>query len=86
MMNEPLWEHDIVKFDDTGEDGYEYKEGFDFKNTARVVFNNGRWALTDFASDNSYVLEEMSGYGHYEDFHNVFKDCEMIGYWTDGVF
>ena len=59
-----IWENDIVKFEDCGEEGYEYKEGFDFTNRARVEFAEGRWSLTDFASDNSYVMSEM--YDHAE--------------------
>ena len=33
-----IWENDIVKFEDCGEEGYEYKEGFDFA----VLRTNGR--------------------------------------------
>lgn len=71
-----IWENDIVKFEDCGEEGYEYKEGFDFTNRARVEFAEGRWSLTDFASDNSYVMSEM--YDHAE-FMELWKECEVIG-------
>lgn len=71
-----IWENDIVKFEDWGEEGYEYKEGFDFENKARVEFTEGRWSLTDFASDNSGVIDEM--YNHAE-FMNLWGECEVIG-------
>lgn len=71
-----IWENDIVKFEDCGEEGYEYKEGFDFENKARVEFTEGRWSLTDFASDNSAVIDEM--YNHAE-FMNLWGVCEVVG-------
>lgn len=71
-----IWENDIVEFEDTGEEGYEYKEGFDFKNRARVVFEEGRWQFTDFLSDNSGVLEEM--YQH-DEFMGIWEYVEVIG-------
>lgn len=71
-----IWENDIVKFEDLGEEGYEYKEGFDFENKARVEFTEGRWSLTDFVSDNSGVIDEM--YNHAE-FMNLWGECEVIG-------
>ena len=61
----------IVKFEDMGEEGYEYKEGFDFTNMAVVAFENGRFCLADFASDNSGMLEEIDDC--YEDFFNRFE-------------
>lgn len=71
-----IWENDIVSFEDTGEEGYEYKEGFDFVNRAKVEFAECRWSLTDFASDNSAVMEEM--YNHAE-FMELWQYCEVIG-------
>ena len=71
-----IWENDIVSFEDTGEEGYEYKEGFDFVNKAKVEFAEGRWSLTDFASDNSGVMAEM--YDHAE-FMEFWQYCEVIG-------
>lgn len=71
-----IWENDIVKFEDLGEEGYEYKEGFDFENKARVEFTEGRWSLTDFVSDNSAVIDEM--YNHAE-FMNLWGVCEVVG-------
>ena len=71
-----IWENDIVKFEDCGEEGYEYKEGFDFENKARVEFTEGRWSLTDFVSDNSAVIDEM--YNHAE-FMNLWGVCEVVG-------
>lgn len=71
-----IWENDIVKFEDCGEEGYEYKEGFDFENKARVEFTEGRWSLTDFVSDNSAVIDGM--YNHAE-FMDLWGECEVIG-------
>ena len=71
-----IWENDIVKFEDCGEEGYEYKEGFDFENKARVEFTEGRWSLTDFVSDNSAVIDEMYNYA---EFMNLWGECEVIG-------
>nr|DAH14404.1 MAG TPA: YopX protein [Bacteriophage sp.] len=71
-----IWENDIVSFEDTGEEGYEYKEGFDFVNKAKVEFAEGRWSLTDFVSDNSGVMDEM--YDHAE-FMEFWQYCEVIG-------
>lgn len=71
-----IWENDIVSFEDTGVEDYEYKEGFDFVNKAMVEFAEGRWSLTDFASDNSSVMDEM--YDHAE-FMEIWQYCEVIG-------
>ena len=73
-----IYEGDIVEFDDCGEDGYEYREGFDFVNRAVVVFNNGRFELGNFLSDNSGVLDDMNSNDH-EDFTIVFKHCKVVG-------
>ena len=75
-----IWENDIVSFEDTGEEGYEYKEGFDFVNKAKVEFAEGRWSLTDFVSDNSGVMDEM--YDHAE-FMEFWQYCEVIGNMID---
>lgn len=72
-----IYEGDIVKFEDCGEEGYEYKEGFDFVNTAKVIWNNSRWELDDFLSLNSGVAEEMSNC--HEDFVSIFYFSEVIG-------
>ena len=66
-----IFEGDIVEFEDTGEDGFEYSEGFDFRNRAVVVWNNGRWELDEYASDNSGVADDMM-YCH-DDFISVFE-------------
>ena len=71
-----IWENDIIEFEDVGEEGYEYKEGFDFTNRARVEFAEGRWSLTDFAEENSAVVDEM--YNHAE-FMELWKYCQVIG-------
>lgn len=71
-----IWENDVLEFEDTGEEGYEYIEGFDFVNRARVEFEEARWSLTDFASENSAVVEEM--YNHAE-FMEFWQYCKVIG-------
>ena len=49
----------------------------DFANRAVVVWNNGRFALGKFLSDNSEVMELMNNC--HEDFWNALKDCQVIG-------
>lgn len=71
-----IWENDIVEFEDTGEEGYEYKDGFDFTNRAKVEFAEARWSLTDFISTNSSVVDEM--YNHVE-FMDFWQNCEVVG-------
>lgn len=71
-----IWESDVVEFEDVGEEGYEYKEGFDFINRAKVEFAEARWSLTDFISTNSSVVDEM--YNHVE-FMDFWNNCEVIG-------
>ncbi|SHN03705.1 phage uncharacterized protein TIGR01671 [Anaerosporobacter mobilis DSM 15930] len=72
-----IYEGDIVKFEDVGEEGYEYKEGFDFTNYASVEFDNGRWELNNFLDNNSGILETMNSC--HEDFIAEFKSFEVIG-------
>ena len=73
-----IFEGDILEFDDVGEEGYEYKEGFDYKNRASVVFLKGRFELGNFMSTNSAVVEDMVCFCH-EDFVSVFEENEVIG-------
>lgn len=72
-----IFEGDILKFEDEGEEGYEYQEGFDFMNTAAVCFKDGRFELENFASDNSYVFDEMQT--DHEQFIRNFEFSEVIG-------
>lgn len=71
-----IWENDIVRFEDTGEDGYEYREGFDFVNMAKVVYNNSRWELDEYMSENSYVFENQDSHG---EFCDLWEYTEVIG-------
>ena len=73
-----IWENDIVKFEDTGEEGYEYKECFDYINRAKVVWNKGRFELDSFLSNNSGTLELMNSSP--EEFYDMFEEyAEVIG-------
>lgn len=73
-----IWENDIIKFEDDGEEGYEYKEGFEFVNIAKVVWNKGRFELDKFMSDNSGVLDLMHNCP--DDFYSMFEYyAEIIG-------
>ena len=72
-----IYEGDILRFDDTGEEGYEYKEGIDFVNVATVVWKSGRFELDKFGNTNSAVVEEMNGC--HEDFFLNFERSEVIG-------
>ncbi len=73
-----IWEYDLIKFEDWGEDGYEYKEGYEFTNIAMVEFFEGRWQLDNFADDNSGVLESMEHERHCE-FIGIFRCSEVVG-------
>ena len=80
-----IWENDVVEFEDTGEEGYEYKEGYDFINRARVEFAEARWSLTDFLDTNSAVVDEMYNQVEFMDFWqycevkgNIFDNAELI--------
>ena len=76
--DELIWENDIVKFEDTGEEGYECKEGFDYINRAKVVWNKGRFELDSFLSNNSGTLELMNSSP--EEFYDMFEEyAEVIG-------
>ena len=72
-----IFEGDILSFLDTGEDGYEYKEGYDFTNVATVCWNDGRWELEDYGDYNSGVMDDMA-VSHY-DFVAIFPLSEVIG-------
>ncbi len=71
-----VYEGDVVQFDDTGEEGYEYKEGFDFTNRAVVVFENGRFTLDEFLDTNSGVVEELNDH---EELYTTIENSEVIG-------
>jgi uncharacterized phage protein (TIGR01671 family) len=72
-----IFEGDILAFPDVGEDGYEYKEGYDFTNVATVCWNNGRWELQDFGDHNSGIMDDMK-FSHC-DFVGIFGESEVIG-------
>jgi uncharacterized phage protein (TIGR01671 family) len=73
-----IYEGDIVEFEDIGEDGYEYKEAYDFINRAVVVWGKGRFVLDCFGNDNSGVIDDMNN--RPEDFYNMFEHyAEVIG-------
>lgn len=74
-----IFEDDILQFEDVGETGYEYKEGFDYINRAAVVWENGRWELERFLDTNSGVNEDMIGRSYHEDFIQVFGSSKIIG-------
>ena len=83
-----IFEVYIIQFEETGEEGYEYKEAFDFTNKAKVVWNKGRFELDSFWSDNSGVMESMNDcpdefYDMFEYYSevisNIFDNPELIG-------
>lgn len=84
-----IYEGDIVEFEDTGEEGYEYKEGFDFNNIAQVVYKDGIYTLANFGeSDNSYyatdgtdeeILEEVLRNGNCKVIGNIYDNPELLG-------
>lgn len=71
-----IYEGDIIQFEDMGEEGYEYKEGYDFTNRAVVVFKNGRYTLDKFMYTNSGVLEELDDH---EETWLVIQTSEIVG-------
>ena len=73
-----IYEGDILEFEDTGEEGYEYLEGYDFTNRAAVCYENGRFELENFAGGDGYVLESMSNECH-EDFMIILNNSKIIG-------
>lgn len=80
-----MYEGDIVKFLDIGEDGYEYKEGYDFNNIASIVWENGRFKLDNIYDNNSAVLEFMNNESHEEFIYALMNDCEVIGNFYDNA-
>lgn len=73
-----IYEGDILEFEDTGEEGYEYLEGYDFTNRAAVCYENGRFELENFVGGDGYVLESMSHECH-EDFMIILNNSKIIG-------
>ena len=83
-----VYEGDIVEFKDVGEEGYEYKEGFDFDNIAQVVYKNGIYTLSNFGeTDNSYHatnstdeerLEEVLRNGNCKVVGNIYDNPELL--------
>lgn len=82
-----IYEGDIVEFSDTGEEGYEYKEGYDFENRAKVIYFEGQYCLDNFfESDNSYyaidgqdeILEEILRNGNCEVIGNIYEDKNLL--------
>lgn len=66
-----IFEGDILEFNDFGE------EGFDFANTASVVFVNGRFKLENFLYDDGGVMEEMKN--NHDEFVGALYDSKIIG-------
>lgn len=80
-----IYEGDIIEFEDTTEDGYEYKEGIDITNRACVVFKDCRYRLKiskRFDLDN--IIETTSGVlvdmeEDWELFIDSLKSSKVIG-------
>lgn len=75
-ITEGKYEGDVIEFEDMGEEGYEYKEGYDFTNRAVIVFENGRFTLDEFIDTNSGVLEEIDDH---EGTYSVIQHGRVVG-------
>lgn len=83
-----IYEGDIVSFEDVGEEGYEYKEGYDFTNEATIIYQDGIFTLIDFGeSENSYystnsseeeILEDILRNGSCEVIGNIYDNKELL--------
>lgn len=71
-----IWEHDRIRFEDAGEEGYETKQQYEYLNCATVVFEEREWSLSDFADENSAIYEEVCRGEITEDF---WENAEVIG-------
>lgn len=65
---------DIVEFDDTGEEGYEYREAYDIKNVAEVELYMGRFQLTNFEEDDTEVINGMNSDWCNEEWHDFMSE------------
>lgn len=72
-----IFEGDIIRFEDMGETGYEYKEGYDLINQAVVEFYNGRWSLTDYLCNDTSVIDDSMNC--HDEFMLAFPASEIIG-------
>ena len=72
-----IYEGDILEFEDIGEEGYEYIEGYDFTNRAKVVYRNARFELEAIRESDSAVFEDMRNC--HDDFVGIFKISKVIG-------
>ncbi|GAQ18002.1 prophage Lp1 protein [Oceanobacillus picturae] len=73
-----VFEGDILEFEDIGEEGYEYKDGYDFINRATIVFEEGRFVLSNFLDINSAVIEEVRDENH-DHLVNIIDSSRIIG-------
>ncbi|MDY6232809.1 YopX family protein [Peptostreptococcus porci] len=69
-----IYEGDIVGFDDIGEEGYEYREPYDIKNVAEVELYMGRFQLTNFAEDDTEVVNGMNSDWCNEEWHDFMSE------------
>ncbi|MDY4128830.1 YopX family protein [Peptostreptococcus porci] len=69
-----IYEGDIVEFDDIREEGDVYREAYDIKNVAEVELYMGRFQLTNFAEDDTEVINGMNSYWYNEEWHDFMSE------------
>ena len=74
-----IFENDIIEFEDLGEDGYEYKEGFEYTNRAVVEWDKMMYTLNKFQYSGNSGVQELLFNNENEEIHCTFTGSKVIG-------